>query len=66
MSGRSDFPIVINRTALAAISEKKVQVPIDSVGLPQNELRTLIALKALEEYIQEHACIPDFVVNLDE
>lgn len=66
MSGRSEFPVVIDRTALSEIAAKAVQVPLDAVGLPQSELRTLITLKALEEYIQEHACIPDFVVTLDD
>jgi len=66
MSGRSDFPLVIDKQALQEISRKAVQLPISIHGWPQEEVKTLIILKALEEYIQEHACIPDFVVNLDE
>lgn len=65
-SGRSEYPVTIDKKALQEIANKPVQLPINTLDLDQKTLRTLIHIKALEEYLQEHACIPDFVVNLDE
>lgn len=65
-SGKSEFPMELNRQAIKEISELPIQVPLNALDMNQKELRALITIKALEEYLQAHACIPDFVVTLDE
>lgn len=62
----SEFPVTIDKKALKEIAHRQVQLPLNVLDLDQQTLRTLIHITSLEQYLTEHGCIPDFVVNLDE
>lgn len=65
-SGRSDFPIRLGLKDIERMAMSPVQIPLVASGLSQDGLNMFIRIKQLETYLQEHACIPDFVVVMDE
>lgn len=63
---RRDFQVNIKQADIEKIAMLPVQIPLVASGLTQEGLNTYIRIRQLETYLQDHACIPDFVVVMDE
>lgn len=74
MSGKSEFPLRITKSAIAEISDRTSKVPYDDPqinrfivkGAPYADVDIVRVLRALTEYMTDRNVQPDFTVVLDE
>jgi hypothetical protein len=66
MNGRSEFPVEIGRQEIIEITNKMQSIYIQDYAIQLNgpDLATALTLRALEEFLRDRRCEPDFKVVL--
>lgn len=69
-TGKSDFPIKLDRKAIAKIGEISKKLRIDDLSFIRNssvdDVAVAYVILALKEFLLEQRCQPDFTVVLSE